>query len=1107
MRRSECKSNVSLPVALTFLAIAVHFDQVCQSYAYQVSEHVCLANDDPRAAERINSLLVNPAQRLSCYYYSYRNASSFSDDGSSGLAGSGGLLLGAMVPLHTSAQLSNPATCTGIHATFSLELIEGLKLAMEEALSDHPIARRLIRGLEVRDSCGMAEAAAQQAWLLSSRSKSTWQQCYNTTNGKSCEASRAERLVAVIGPALSMEVEAVSPIFNSYSTLHTSYWSTSDNYQDNVPYPYLFRTAPSDKFQATVILNILQHFQWTYIYLLHDTNPSARTSLADSLRRLAGQNPANFTLCFAQDESIDYRDTEKMADILKVWFDASMLESELRAPSVIAMLAGARHVQAFFNTMEEMAIRNSIFATWLANEHFVWIASDAWIAEAASIVHRKARNVSLGSHTVIGTVFQVPDVNHLARKFEERLVSRLSKLRLTPEIALGNPWLALAWQDRFHCRLSNVSCSGPACSLAKPCNTSVSLASAFDLKVGNLSVPISSGTLWLAVKATVQLVEKAFRSLANGSSISNLTKQISDGYLRHILRNETWKCLSGSSTQSEECPVFLPSQDVYQQFLIQGLFQVGKDEWILKNYGLWPDSGADSFSKGKTPLTKVFLNTAIQWANGNASHPPTSVCNEECAIGSVKRPVPAGMMSLQRSPKCCWLCIKCNETHEYHDLPTSQCIPCPTSQAPNEEQTGCVDLPVDYFGLGSTPAVPVLCLSAVGLGLAIAFSVLLYQDRHHLVVYSAGFVQSILLLACVAVGLASNSLFFVRPTANWCDLNVVVFYSNITLSFLLLNGRVMRLIHLSEEKVDIWRWLSKLATIMAKNTARQVSVIGTSQLLYFIALVAVEFSHGTDPVLEVNLVTRKTGLHCSRDPDTLIVGTIPWALLLLSLCVFSFKIRRLMVPQTVGLYGIPNEATLLGFATFIMTLLWLTLAAISRSSSGVSVPVATSTAFMLHQFAILGCLFTPRVYALLKWEKTREGHVHTHIRSIRGSQNTSEIALSLRPRSLKRESSLKRQSSRLTLRSPSPTTPTAYVSNPSPSPDSQPADAWCVLSRPPRPPSKLLPNGHSGTSRQSVPVDIADGSHDREGRNITFADRVNLASRQKLSLTQIESSV
>lgn len=78
-----------------------------------------------------------------------------------------------------------------------------------------------------------------------------------------------ESVIGVIGPASSEETMQVQNLLQIFDVPQIGYSATSQELNDSNKYPYFARIVPCDRYQAEVIIRILQEYKWNYVFLVY----------------------------------------------------------------------------------------------------------------------------------------------------------------------------------------------------------------------------------------------------------------------------------------------------------------------------------------------------------------------------------------------------------------------------------------------------------------------------------------------------------------------------------------------------------------------------------------------------------------------------------------------------------------------------------------------------------------------------------------------------------------------------------------------------------------------------------------------------------------------
>ena len=95
-------------------------------------------------------------------------------------------------------------------------------------------------------------------------------------------------VVGLVTQRTSTENIALSPFISQYKIPHISIWATNDELSNKDKYPFFSRTVPSDKFQAEAMIDLVRHFNWTYVSVVYYNTDYSRDGTNNILRLAKG---------------------------------------------------------------------------------------------------------------------------------------------------------------------------------------------------------------------------------------------------------------------------------------------------------------------------------------------------------------------------------------------------------------------------------------------------------------------------------------------------------------------------------------------------------------------------------------------------------------------------------------------------------------------------------------------------------------------------------------------------------------------------------------------------------------------------------------------------
>ncbi|ROT73714.1 putative metabotropic glutamate receptor 5-like [Penaeus vannamei] len=92
----------------------------------------------------------------------------------------------------------------------------------------------------------------------------------NSTENDSCKSTATSKnLVGVVGPGSSDVTIQVQNLMQLFQIPQVGYSATSRDLSDKSRFSYFMRVVPSDYYQAQVMIDIVRHYNWTYVSAVH----------------------------------------------------------------------------------------------------------------------------------------------------------------------------------------------------------------------------------------------------------------------------------------------------------------------------------------------------------------------------------------------------------------------------------------------------------------------------------------------------------------------------------------------------------------------------------------------------------------------------------------------------------------------------------------------------------------------------------------------------------------------------------------------------------------------------------------------------------------------
>ncbi|XP_040908281.1 taste receptor type 1 member 1 [Toxotes jaculatrix] len=295
----------------------------------------------------------------------------------------GNFSIAGMFPLHytdgPTPSLPALGPCDeGTPNKHGFHLMQAMRFAVEEinnSSGPKPLLPGVKLGYQMYDICSVpASVLATLDLLEQNQSPSTPGTEGDTDPGY----HNSKNAVAVIGPDSSSKTFTPASLLGAYLIPQISYEASNEMLSNKFLYPAFFRTIPSDKNQVAAMIQLLVHFNWTWIALLGSDNAYG----LEGMQSLSNQAPYH-GICIAYQGVIP----SLSADTAQTM--RNMVESILTTKvNTIVVFSSKSKLSGFFPFVVEHNVTDK-----------VWIGTEDW--SSATLISDIP-----GIHT-IGTVLGV----------------------------------------------------------------------------------------------------------------------------------------------------------------------------------------------------------------------------------------------------------------------------------------------------------------------------------------------------------------------------------------------------------------------------------------------------------------------------------------------------------------------------------------------------------------------------------------------------------------------------------------------------------------------------------------------------------------------------
>ena len=592
------------------------------------------------------------------------------------------IILGALFPVH-----KNMENQCGDVLDLGLQRLEAMVLAVDKINNNSALLPGITLTFEIRDTCTQSNYALEQSLhFVSSRG--------------------VLGISGVVGAASSSVSIAVASLLRLFKIPQISYASTAVTLSDRTRFDYFFRTIPPDSLQTQVMADLIDHFNWSYVYALHSDDVYGTVGIQALLKALEGRNCSE--TCVATQISVPVVATSADLDEVLLEMSRSWVNNASVAVLFGQLATAVKVLEAVDRSRGNGPLKN-----------ITWIASDAWGDQIPSHLYPVGH----------GMLAVLPLAKH-SQVFDDYFTG------LTPLNNAGNPWFREYWENVFNCSFQSVA-GLRACDV----NERISVDNGYRQ---NSKVPFAIDAVYAFAHAMTNM-QRALCPSSRGlcpEMIDPRTNAVNGELLQTYLHNVSFS--PGASAQEIS---FDASGDEQGSFLIKNLQLDGDGGHVFREVGVWMASNA-----------MLSLHSEVEWIDGEM---PESVCSVKCGGGQYPERV-------DDQAACCWICKRC--VGDRHVSTGDKCSECEQGYAPNINLTHCDLTPLTFLTWSHVWSIIIIIVSIVGIALTVAVIVIFVVFYKHQIVKGSSRELSAFLLTGLLLCYLLPFAYIIRPSAIVCGI-------------------------------------------------------------------------------------------------------------------------------------------------------------------------------------------------------------------------------------------------------------------------------------------------------------------------------------------------
>ncbi|XP_061447553.1 vomeronasal type-2 receptor 26-like [Rhineura floridana] len=728
---------------------------------------------------------------------------------------------------------------------------------------------------------------------------------------------KTDKLKAVIGGLTSHNSNQMPHILNIYKMPQLAYDSFDPTLSDKTQFPSVYQMISNERPQYAGIVQLLQHFGWTWIGLILSDDNSGEMLLR-TLEPCLLQN----NICFAFKEIMPnlkkhWGETMELTDHMEI-----KLNNQLKRISSVLSSTETNVILVHGDSRSMEGLRMILYLHEFKEMkpiERVWIITAQW--DFTSVLYHGV----FTPKSFNGTLSFALHTNTVAG-YEEFLED------LNPHQSVTLLMHAF-WANAFVCSfpeynviLSNeTNCTGKENLRSLP-------QSVFEMGMSGQSYSIYNAVYAIAHALHAMFSSRSRQKAMGGEgswNILNVHPWQLHSFLKHIRFNNS------------------AGEEIF--FHENGELAAGYDIINTVNFS---NASIQRVRIGRmdpqAPERKAFTinGSAIVWNHKFKQKLPRSTCVESCHPGHSKT-------IRQGEQICCYDCPHCSETMISNQTNAEHCHKCPEDQHPNKKQDHCLPKYVSYLSYGEPLGI---ILTSFALFLSLITLVVMWifiQHQDTPIVKANNWNITCTLLASLLLCFLCSFLFIGEPGKVTCFLRQTVFgiIFSLAVSCVLAKTITVVLAFMATKPGNRMRkWVGKRVA---------VSVIILCTLMQT-GICAVWLAT-SPPFTELDMRSHidQIIVQCNEGSDIMfyiILGYMGF-LAIISFTV-AFFARKL--PDTF------NEAKLITFSMLVFCSVWVSFVPTYLSTKGKYMVAVEIFSTLVSGAGLLSCIFLPKVYIIIR---------------------------------------------------------------------------------------------------------------------------------------------